>query len=74
MDCVIKITAVVAMYAGSTEMLHKVEDVIRLTNNCDIAVTTGLAAARFASLFSSQSFEEKKNIAEFTSELQHWPS
>lgn len=34
------------MYAGHADLLFHVEDVIRMTQNDDIAVAAGLAAAR----------------------------
>ncbi|XP_046577997.1 crystallin J1A-like [Haliotis rubra] len=45
-DCVLRIVSVVALYAGRPEMLTRVEDVLRVTQNFDTAVSIGLAAAR----------------------------
>lgn len=46
-DCVTKIAPLVAMFAGHPDLLFHVEDVIRMTQDNDIAVTIGLAAARY---------------------------
>ena len=46
MDCVTKVTVVVAMLAGREDMLHQVEEVVRMTHLCDIAITVALTAAR----------------------------
>lgn len=45
-DCVLRMVPVCAMYVGRAEMLDRVEDVLRVTQNSDTAVTIGLAAAR----------------------------
>ncbi|XP_046333134.1 crystallin J1A-like [Haliotis rufescens] len=45
-DCVLRMVPVVALYAGRPEMLDKVENVLRVTQNFDTAVSIGLAAAR----------------------------
>lgn len=38
---------VCAAYAGRPEMLTRVEEVLRVTQNLDIAINIGLAAARY---------------------------
>ena len=45
-DCVLRMVPVCAMYVGRPEMLDRVEEVLRVTQNSDTAVTIGLAAAR----------------------------
>ncbi|CAB4021204.1 Hypothetical predicted protein [Paramuricea clavata] len=45
-DGVTKIAPLVAMYAGHPDLLFHVEDVTRMTEDNDIAVAIGLAAAR----------------------------
>ncbi len=45
-DCVTKIAPLVAMYAGHPDLLFHIEDVIRMTQDDDMAVAIGLAAAR----------------------------
>ena len=45
-DCVLRMVPVCALYAGRPEMLDRVEDVLRVTQNSDTAVSVGLAAAR----------------------------
>ena len=45
-DCVAKIAPLVAMYAGHPKLLFHAEDAIRMTQDNDIAVSIGLAAAR----------------------------
>ncbi|CAL8311179.1 unnamed protein product [Merluccius merluccius] len=51
MDGVTKITPVVAMYAGRTQMLEKVETAVRVTQNDNMCVAMTLAAARFVEHF-----------------------
>ena len=46
MDCVLRIVPVVALYAGRPDMLDRAEEVIRVTQDNDTSVATGLAAAR----------------------------
>ncbi|KAK7945117.1 hypothetical protein WMY93_000845 [Mugilogobius chulae] len=46
-DGIAKIAPIVAFYAGKPEMLEKVEDAIRVTQNYDPCVAETLAAARF---------------------------
>ncbi|XP_036378110.1 crystallin J1A-like isoform X2 [Megalops cyprinoides] len=46
-DGITKLAPIVALYAGKPEMLKKVEDAIRVTQNNDMCVTETLAAARF---------------------------
>lgn len=45
-DCVPRMVPACAMYAGRPEMLEKVEQVLRVTQNSEVAVGIGLAAAR----------------------------
>ncbi|KAG7457161.1 hypothetical protein MATL_G00243580 [Megalops atlanticus] len=45
-DGIAKLAPIVARYAGKPEMLEKVEDAIRVTQNNDACVTETLAAAR----------------------------
>jgi len=45
-DAVTRIAPVVALYAGRKDMLNKVEEMIRVTQNNDIPVAFALAAAR----------------------------
>jgi hypothetical protein len=45
-DCVAKIAPVVALYAGTDELLCRAEEAIRTTQNTEEAVGYGLAAAR----------------------------
>lgn len=45
-DCVLRMVPVCALYAGRADMLDRVEDVLRVTQNSDTAVCIGLAAAR----------------------------
>lgn len=47
MDCTLRVVPVVALYAGRPEMLEKAEEVIRQTQDSDICVAVGLAAARY---------------------------
>ncbi|XP_013413375.1 crystallin J1A [Lingula anatina] len=51
MDSVAKIAPVVAMFAGEPDMLEKVEDAIRLTQESDTTVVLGMAAARIIEYF-----------------------
>ncbi|CAL8294571.1 unnamed protein product [Lota lota] len=51
MDGVTKIAPVVAMYAGRSQMLGKVETAVRVTQNNDMCVAMTLAAARFVEHF-----------------------
>ncbi|XP_054622378.1 crystallin J1A-like isoform X2 [Dunckerocampus dactyliophorus] len=51
MDGVTKLAPVVAFYAGRPEMLEKVEQVMRVTQNNDMCVAVTLAAARFLEHF-----------------------
>ena len=48
-DGIAKMAPVVAFYAGKPNMLEKVEDAIRVTQNSDECVAETLAAARLAS-------------------------
>lgn len=50
-DCVVRMIPVCAMYAGQADMLDRVEDVLRVTQNSDLAVCVGLAAARVLEQF-----------------------
>ena len=50
-DCVTKIAPLVAMYAGHPDLLFHIEDVIRMTQDNDMAVAIGLAAARYIELY-----------------------
>ncbi|KAL3871917.1 hypothetical protein ACJMK2_039889 [Sinanodonta woodiana] len=45
-DCVPRVVSAAALYAGQPDMLIRVEEVIRLTQNSDTAVAVGLASAR----------------------------
>lgn len=45
-DGIAKLAPVVAFYAGKPEMLEKVEDAVRVTQNNDACVAETLAAAR----------------------------
>jgi hypothetical protein len=45
-DCFVKIAPVVAAYAGTPEMLDRVADVVRITQNNRITVAYAQAAAR----------------------------
>lgn len=45
-DCVLRAIPVTALFAGRSDMLDRVEDVIRITQNNDLCVAVGLAAAR----------------------------
>ena len=45
-DSVARIAPVVALYAGKEEMLQKVEDMVRVTQNNDVPVAFALVAAR----------------------------
>ncbi len=53
MDGVAKIAPVVAMYAGRDDMLEKVEQVVRATQESDFIVVVALAAARWDSQFNN---------------------
>jgi len=44
-DAVVKIIPIVALLAGSHDLIQKVEDVIRITQDSDISVGFGLAGA-----------------------------
>lgn len=46
MDGITKLAPIVAFYAGKPEMLEKVEDAVRVTQNNDACVAETLAAAR----------------------------
>lgn len=46
MDCVAKLAPIVAMYAGHPDLLVYVEQIVRMTEDNDVAVAIGLAAAR----------------------------
>lgn len=46
MDGIAKLAPIVAFYAGKPEMLEKVEQAIRVTQNNDACVAESLAAAR----------------------------
>uniref|UniRef100_A0A3Q4BEY8 Uncharacterized protein n=1 Tax=Mola mola TaxID=94237 RepID=A0A3Q4BEY8_MOLML len=50
-DGVAKLAPVVAFYAGRPEMLEKVEEAVRITQNNDACVAETLAAARFLEYF-----------------------
>ena len=50
-DAVTRIAPVVALYAGRKDMLNKVEEMIRVTQNNDIPVAFALAAARVWKLY-----------------------
>ena len=45
-DCVLRMIPVCALYAGRPDMLHKVEQIVRVTHDSDLAVAVALAAAR----------------------------
>ncbi|KAH3796858.1 crystallin J1A-like [Dreissena polymorpha] len=45
-DCALRVVPVVALYAGRPEMLSVAEQVIRQTQNNDLAVAVGLTASR----------------------------
>uniref|UniRef100_A0A3B4C7R0 Selenoprotein J n=1 Tax=Pygocentrus nattereri TaxID=42514 RepID=A0A3B4C7R0_PYGNA len=51
MDGVAKLAPIVTFYAGKPEMLEKIEDAIRVTQNNDMCVAVTLAAARFLEHF-----------------------
>uniref|UniRef100_A0A8B9JR29 Selenoprotein J n=1 Tax=Astyanax mexicanus TaxID=7994 RepID=A0A8B9JR29_ASTMX len=51
MDGVARLAPIVAFYAGKPEMLEKVEDSVRVTQNNDQSVAVTLAAARFLEHF-----------------------
>lgn len=51
MDGVAKLAPIVARYAGQPEMLERVEDAVRVTQNNDESVAVTLAAARFLEHF-----------------------
>jgi len=46
-DCAVRIVPVTALFAGRPELLDRAEEVIRQTQNNDLCVAIGLAAARF---------------------------
>ncbi|KAK7471599.1 hypothetical protein BaRGS_00035762 [Batillaria attramentaria] len=50
-DSVLRMVPVCALYAGRPEMLDRVEDVLRVTQNSDMAVSIALAAARILEQF-----------------------
>ncbi|CAI9723581.1 Hypothetical predicted protein [Octopus vulgaris] len=50
-DCVLRIIPVAALYAGHPQLLDKVEEVVRLTQNNDVAVAFGLLAARLLEIY-----------------------
>lgn len=50
-DGIAKLAPIVAFYAGNTDMLEKVEQAIRVTQNNDACVAETLAAARFLEHF-----------------------
>ncbi|GFO21493.1 selenoprotein j [Plakobranchus ocellatus] len=50
-DCAIRIIPLVALYAGHRDMLKKVEEGIRILQESDMAVASGLAAARVLEQF-----------------------
>ena len=45
-DSVTRIAPIVALYAGKEDMLSKVEEMVRVTQNNDVPVAYALAAAR----------------------------
>lgn len=49
-DGVTKIAPIVALHAGKPDMLDRVEEVVRVLQDFDIAVACALAAARFVTL------------------------
>uniref|UniRef100_A0A1A8PU46 Selenoprotein J n=1 Tax=Nothobranchius rachovii TaxID=451742 RepID=A0A1A8PU46_9TELE len=51
MDGIAKIAPVVSMFAGRPQMLEKVEEVVRVTQNNDMCVAVTMAAARFLEHF-----------------------
>ncbi|XP_028290474.1 crystallin J1A-like [Gouania willdenowi] len=57
MDGVTKLAPVVALYAGKPEMLEKVEEAMRVTQNNDMCVAVTLAAARFLEHFILNGFD-----------------
>jgi len=61
-DGVTKIAPVVAMFAGRPEMLQKVEESVRVTQENDIAVVIALAAARILEKFILQEKAEPKKV------------
>lgn len=50
-DCVLRIIPVAALYAGHPDMLTNVEEVVRLTQNNDVAVTFGMMVARLLEIY-----------------------
>lgn len=50
-DCQLRVVSVVALYAGHPDMLEKAEAVIRQTQNSDLCLSVGLAAARLLEYF-----------------------
>ncbi|KAG5286307.1 hypothetical protein AALO_G00013390 [Alosa alosa] len=50
-DGIAKLAPIVALYAGKPDMLEKVEDAVRVTQNNDLCVAETLAAARFLEHF-----------------------
>ncbi|KAJ8300030.1 hypothetical protein KUTeg_021549, partial [Tegillarca granosa] len=44
-DCILRAIPVTALFAGRSDMVDRVEDVIRITQNNDLCVAVGLAAA-----------------------------
>lgn len=50
-DGIAKLAPIVAFYAGRPDMLEKVEDAVRVTQNNDACVAETLAAARFLEHF-----------------------
>lgn len=51
MDCAVRIVSVVAMFAGEEDMLKNAESVIRQTQNTDMCLAGGLAAARLLEFY-----------------------
>lgn len=50
-DCVLRMIPACALFAGRPEMLDRVEDVLRVTQDSDMSVAVGLAAARILEQF-----------------------
>lgn len=58
-DGITKLAPVVALYAGKPEMLEKVEEAIRVTQNSDTCVAETLAAARLLEYYILHGPDEK---------------
>ncbi|XP_064869858.1 selenoprotein J [Oncorhynchus nerka] len=58
-DGIAKLAPIVALYAGKTDMLEKVEEAVRVTQNNDACVAETLAAARILEHFILNGPDEK---------------